>query len=144
MLVGLQGEEIMKIIVGGCKIISEHKYNMITLVNSRDFKCPHNQNVRHCASIQCSHIQEIHTYTYTQCIILGSCNFFYCWLNQAFKKYLILLRRILRILYKWTFKSCSSHRSPLASAVECISMLLSNIVNKHSSLLNRCILNRKH
>ena len=75
MLVGLQGEEIMKIIVGGCKVISERKYNMITSVDSHDFKCPHNQNVRHCASIQCSHIQEIHTYTYTQCILLGSCNF---------------------------------------------------------------------
>lgn len=48
MLVGLQGEEIMKIIAGACKIISEHKYNMIVSVNSHDFKCPHNQNVRHC------------------------------------------------------------------------------------------------
>lgn len=48
MLVGLQDEEIMKIIVEGCKIISEHKYNMITSVNSHDDKCPHNQNVRHC------------------------------------------------------------------------------------------------
>lgn len=47
MLVGLQGEEIMKIIAGACKIISEHKY-MIVSVNSHDFKCPHNQNVRHC------------------------------------------------------------------------------------------------
>lgn len=45
MLVGLQGEEIMKIIVEGCKIISEHKYNMITSVNSHD---PHNQDVTHC------------------------------------------------------------------------------------------------
>lgn len=81
MLVGLQGEEIMKIIVGGCKIISEHKYSMITSVNSHDFKCPHNQ----CETSQVFSLAIYKRYTHTHNILFLAVVIFYCWLNQVLR-----------------------------------------------------------